>query len=93
MIIEPVLLGYFLFCNVNDEGVTCSRTADKDLNQKTYVSEYEIKQGNMIITTRNNKIYNLHWRNLESCKHAMNDLNGYAQCILIPLMNNIKNRN
>ena len=90
MIIEPVLLGYYLYCNVNYEGVTCSRNADKYLNQKTYISQYEIKQGNMIITTRNNQIYNLHWRNLESCKQAMN---GYARCILIPLINNRKNSN
>ena len=84
MMIEPMLLGYFLFCNVNLEGITCTRVGDKDHNQKAYVSQYEIQQGNMIITVRNNLIYNMHWKDIDDCKKSMT---GYAKCIFIPLPN------
>ena len=84
MMIEPAILGYFLFCNISLEGVTCTRISDELHNQKAYVSQYEIQQGNMILTLRNNLIYNLHWKNLEDCKIAMR---GHARCIFIPLPN------
>ena len=58
------------------------RVGDEDHNQKTYVSQYEIQQGSMIITLRNNLIYNMHWNNLEDCRSSMK---GYAKCLFIPL--------
>lgn len=79
---NSLILGFFIFCHVDHEGVTCQKIEDNVHAQKVYISSDEIEAESMVCDIYRKQIGTCNWYSIKTCEAVTK---GAADCILIPL--------